>query len=85
VPVDKQFIKAVASNYLRDYIGGDEGVTPLMLAAGLGRAEFIRALLDAGANKNLHTKKHKMLALYFAARTSKPQCVQMLLGPRPEP
>jgi ankyrin repeat protein len=85
VPVDKQFIKAVASNYLRDYIGGDEGVTPLMLAAGLGRAEFIRTLLAAGADKNLHTKKHKMLALYFAARTSKPICVQLLLGRGPSP
>lgn len=82
-PCDKGFVAKVSSNYLRSYIIGDEGVTLLMLAAGLGRADSLRVLLDAGADKNRATPKFKMLALYFAARTQKPKCVQMLLGKGP--
>ena len=62
---------------------GDDGVTPLMLAAGLGKTEYVRALLEAGANKNLQTTRFKMLALYFAARTQKSRSVQLLLGRGP--
>jgi len=82
-PCDKEFVASVSSNYLRSYLVGDEGVTLLMLAAGLGKAEFLRELLDAGADKNRATPKFKMLALYFAARTQKPKCVQILLGKGP--
>lgn len=82
-PCDKSFVTQVTSNYLRSYLIGDEGVTLLMLAAGLGKAEYLRTLLEAGADKNRATPKHKMLALYFAARTQKPRCVQILLGRGP--
>ena len=83
LPVPKEFASAVTSSYLRDYVRSDEGVTPLMLAAGMGRLEYLRALLEAGANRNLQTKRHKMLALYFAARAKKSECVQALLGRGP--
>ncbi|MFN2507667.1 MAG: ankyrin repeat domain-containing protein [Chthoniobacterales bacterium] len=84
-PVDKEFIAFLPSNYLRSYVKGDEGITVLMLAAGLGRAEYVRALLDAGANRNRQTPRYKMLALYFAARAQKAKTVQMLLGRCPSP
>ncbi|MGI8820757.1 MAG: ankyrin repeat domain-containing protein [Chthoniobacterales bacterium] len=83
VPVEKRFAAAVESNYLRDYVRSDEGITPLMLAAGLGRLDSLRALLAAGAARNRQTSRHQMLALYFATRTNKPQCVQLLLGRGP--
>jgi len=82
---EKEFIALVKSKYLRLYIQEETGVNLLMLAAGLGKAEYVRALLDAGADRNHHTPREKMLPLYFAAWTENWQCVQMLLGGGPQP
>ncbi len=79
-PFDKELTALFSGNYLRHYVEEDQGVTVLMLAAGLGKADFVRALLDAGADRNRSTAQYKMLALYFAARTENWQCLQMLLG-----
>lgn len=81
---EKEFTALIKSKYLRNYVQED-GVNLLMLAAGLGKADYVRALLDAGADRNRHTPKEKMLPLYFAAWTENWQCVQMLLGGGPEP
>ena len=81
---EKEFLALIKSKYLRLYVQ-EEGVNLLMLAAGLGKTEYVRALLDAGADRNRQTSKHRMLALYFAAWTENWQCVQMLLGGGPEP
>jgi ankyrin repeat protein len=82
---EKEFTELLKSKYLRLYIQADGGVNILMLAAGLGKADYVRALLDAGANRNQHTTREKMLPLYFAAWTENWQCVQMLLGGGPQP
>jgi ankyrin repeat protein len=82
---EKDFMALVKSKYLRLYIQEETGVNLLMLAAGLGKPQYVRALLDAGADRNRHTPKEKMLPLYFAAWTENWQCVQMLLGGGPEP
>ena len=84
-PSEKQFTAKLPGNFVRSYVAGDQGVTVLMLAAGLGRVEYVRALLDAGADRNRQTARYKMLALYFAARTQKAKIVQMLLGRGPSP
>jgi ankyrin repeat protein len=81
---EKEFTALIKSKYLRNYVQED-GVNLLMLAAGLGQADYVRALLDAGADRNRHTPREKMLPLYFAAWTENWQCVQMLLGGGPEP
>src|SRR5204862_1807150 len=81
---EKEFLALIKSKYLRVYVQED-GVNLLMLAAGLGKADFVRALLDAGADRNRHTPREKMLPLYFAAWTENWQCVQMLLGGGPQP
>jgi ankyrin repeat protein len=81
---EKEFTALIKSKYLRAYVQED-GVNLLMLAAGLGKADYVRALLDAGADRNRHTPREKMLPLYFAAWTENWQCVQMLLGGGPEP
>ncbi|MDP9099448.1 MAG: ankyrin repeat domain-containing protein [Verrucomicrobiota bacterium] len=81
---EKEFTALIKSKYLRNYVQED-GVNLLMLAAGLGKADYVRALLDAGADRNRHTPHEKMLPLYFAAWTENWQCVQMLLGGGPEP
>jgi ankyrin repeat protein len=82
-PVPKEFVQAVGSTYLRSYVGGDQGITPLMLAAVHKRTDILRLLLASGADRNRQTAKHKMLALYFAARSRNPDAVQVLLGRGP--
>jgi hypothetical protein len=75
----------IKSRYLRLYIQEETGVNLLMLAAGLGKADYVHALLNAGADRSRHTPREKMLPLYFAAWTENWQCVQMLLGGGPGP
>ena len=82
---EKEFMELIKSKYLRLYIQEETGVNLLMLAAGLGKADYVHALLDAGADRNRHTPREKMLPLYFAAWTENWQCVQMLLGGGPQP
>jgi ankyrin repeat protein len=82
---EKEFIALLKSKYLRLYVQEETGVNLLMLAAGLGKADYVRALLDAGADRNRATPREKMLPLYFAAWTENWQCVQMLLGGGPMP
>ncbi len=82
-PSEKDFVAKLPSAILRDYVRGDEGVTVLMLAAGMGKSEYLRALIDAGAARFQATKRYKMLALYFAARARETRCVQILLGRGP--
>ena len=82
---DKDFLALLPSKSLRNYLSYDRGVTVLMLAAGLGQADYVRALLDAGADKNRKTERSKMLALYLAARTDEWRCTQILLGSGPPP
>ena len=85
VPHDKDFVAQIKPKYLRSFAISDQGITMLMIAAGLGREDFVRALLGAGAERNRFTLKHKMLALYFAARTDSWRCMQLLLGKGPSP
>jgi ankyrin repeat protein len=76
---------ALLPHKLSNYIDGDKEVTSLMLASGVGEIEYVRALLDAGADKNRATKKYRMIPLYIAAQTGKWQCAQILLGSGPPP
>ncbi len=82
---EKDFIATVASNFTRNYLEDDSGVTVLMLAAGLGREESVKALLAAGADRNRMTPKFKMIALYFATRSPNWLCAQTLIGSGPRP
>ena len=82
--LDTEFL-ALLPKRLGNYFDGDKGVTVLMLASGVGEPSYVRALLDAGADKNRTTKKYKMIPLYIAAETGKWQCAQVLLGSGPSP
>ena len=84
---DKDFLELLkSSRHLRNYVEEDKNVTLLMLAAGLGHTDYVRTLIDAGADRNRATGRYKMLALYFAAQSGYWRCTQILLGsgPRPE-
>ncbi len=84
-PCEKDFLRAIKSSYLRDYVEADSGTTPLMLAAGLGDVELVQALLAAGADRNRMTAHYKMLPLYFSTRTPSWRTTQLLLGSGPSP
>jgi ankyrin repeat protein len=82
---DKEFLALVSSKSLRGYIEEDKNVTVLMLAAGLGQENYLRALLHAGADRKRATARYKMLPLYIAAQTGHWRCTQILLGRGPSP
>jgi ankyrin repeat protein len=82
---DKEFLASIQSKMLRSYLEDDRGITVLMLAAALGKEEYLRALLDAGADRKRETSRNRMLALYFAAETQNWRCTQILLGSGPPP
>ena len=82
---DKEFLDSLPSKSFRNYIEDDRNVTCLMLAAGLGKTDYVRALLLAGADKNHSTGRYKMMPLYFAAELGHWQAAQLLLGSGPDP
>ena len=82
---DKEFLDGLPSKSFRNYIEDDRNVTCLMLAAGLGKIDYVRELLQAGAERNRSTGRYKMIALYFAAELGHWQAAQVLLGSAPDP
>jgi ankyrin repeat protein len=82
---DQDFLALLPSKAFRSYIEDDRGVTVLMLAAGLGQTEYLRALIEAGADRNRVTSRSKMVALDLAAETQNWRCTQILLGSGPPP
>ena len=82
---DKDFIALLPSKSLRSYVEDDRDLTVLMLAAGLGQGDYLRALIQAGANRNRLTSRNKMSALDIAAETGHWRAAQILLGGGPSP
>ena len=82
---DTEFLDSLPSKSFRNYIEDDRNVSCLMIAAGLGRTEYLRGLLQAGADKSRATGRYKMIALYFAAELGHWQASQVLLGSGPDP
>ena len=82
---DKNFLELLKSKRLRNDIEGDKNVTVLMLAAGLGRSDYVGALVEAGADRRRATTRYKALPLYVAAQNGYWRCAQILLGSGPPP
>jgi lipoprotein-anchoring transpeptidase ErfK/SrfK len=70
---------------LRSYVEGDHNITMLMLASGLGQVDYLRPLIDGGANRTRLTTRNKMSALDVAAETGHWRSAQILLGSGPAP
>jgi ankyrin repeat protein len=81
---DKDFL-ALLPNGLRSYVEDDRNVTMLMLAAGLGEVDYLRALIEAGGNRTRLSGRNKMSALDVAAETGQWRSAQILLGGGPPP
>ncbi|PYK66236.1 MAG: hypothetical protein DME50_06165 [Verrucomicrobia bacterium] len=75
----------LSSKSLSGYVEEDRNLTVAMLAAGLGQDDYLRALLNAGANRNRLTSRDKMSALDIAAETGHWRAAQILLGGGPSP
>ena len=82
---DNDFLALLPSKSLRSYIEEDRNLTVSMLAAGLGQGDYLRALIQAGANRNRLTSRNKMSALDIAAETGHWRAAQILLGGGPSP
>src|SRR5205809_3892074 len=80
---DKDFLAMLSSKSMRSYAEEDRNLNLLMLAAGLGQDDYLRALLEAGANRNRWTSRYKMSALDVAAETGHWRAAQLILGGGP--
>jgi len=64
-----------------DYLAKDAQITPLMLATLTRQPDFVRLLLQYGADKErLHTRRYHLYPLDFAARQGDVPMMQLLLG-----
>lgn len=85
-PAERDFLERVAPGTVRGYLAKEPGMTPLMLAAGLGRIDALRLLLENGARRGTATQsKYRLVALRFAAWAQSPECIQALLEGAPTP
>lgn len=84
-PCEPEFLRLLPPGFLRHYAEEDRGITLLMLAAGLGKTAFVKALLEAGASRLRPTARHRMLPVYFSSRTDDWRSTQLLLGAGPAP
>jgi len=82
---DKDFLALLSSKALRSYVEEDRNLSVVMLAAGLGQDDYLRVLLNAGANRNRLTSRDRMSALDIAAETGHWRAAQILLGGGPPP
>jgi ankyrin repeat protein len=82
---DKDFLAMLPSKSFSSYVEGDKGLTVLMLAAGLDREDYLRALLATGASRSQLTRRNKMSALDIASETGHWRSSQILLGGGPSP
>jgi ankyrin repeat protein len=83
-PGDKNFREWISSNYVRYYLDSTQGISVLMLAAGMKQTACVKLLLERGANKLASTKgKARLIALYFAAWSDDPETQQALISNAP--
>ncbi len=85
IPAEERFIDEVNEDKLEFYLRSEEGMNILMLAAGLGRLDFVRALLEKGADRSARTANYKMVPLSFAQQNNQTRVILLLLGKDPDP
>jgi ankyrin repeat protein len=85
-PAEPKLLEYVSTKFLRHYLTDEEGMTVLMIAAGMGNSEIVKLLLDKGAERGRATQsKHKLVALYFASWGEHADCIQALISNAPSP
>ena len=84
-PVERALARLVPDEGTRYYVQKEPGMTLLMLAAGMGKIDFVQMLLEHGAKRGLVSGHYRMAAIQFAARAKHPEVMQLLLGKSPRP
>jgi ankyrin repeat protein len=83
-PGDKAFRELLSSNYVKYYLDSTQGITMLMLAAGMKQSACVKLLLERGATRLAATRgKSRLIALYFAAWSDDPETIQALITGAP--
>jgi hypothetical protein len=83
-PPRAEFAARFRGNVLHYFVTVERGLTPLMLASGLGQRDMSRLLLENGADPHARTKRHKTFALWLAGKGRHVEIMQMLLGVKPD-
>jgi ankyrin repeat protein len=79
-PVSDTFHEIVDAKNLSYYLKRDRRFTPLMVAAGTGDGDVIRALLAGGASKGKYTRSWKRYPISFASSANHILAQQLLCG-----
>jgi lipoprotein-anchoring transpeptidase ErfK/SrfK len=82
---ERRFMDGIKPKFIRHYLIEDRGITVLMLAAGLDRAEIAKLLIERGARPGTPTLRHKKVALTFAAKAGSVDIMRALIGDCPSP
>ncbi len=83
-PPSKAFMELIEGDKLRFYLGEDSGFTPIMIAAGTGNHDAIKALIAHGASKGTTTTNWKRYPISIAAESKDIYAQQLLLGRDPQ-
>jgi len=78
-PPSPEFSRKFQDELLRYYVAKEPGFTGLMMASAMGRLEFVKQLLAAGAQPFKLTKRHKTFALWLAGKYQQIEIMQALL------
>lgn len=79
-PAPAEFVSRFTKDPLFYYTRRETGFTVLMLAAALGDTQVVGQLLQAGADKNKLSIRHKTFALYLAAKAGHIDVMRQLMG-----
>lgn len=83
IPAEKSFTQLLHGEMLPHYLATEPGMTPLMLAAGLGRTDMAQLLIEHGAKRGAETAKYKIAAVTFAAWADSAPTLLVLYGKSP--
>ncbi len=83
IPAEKEFVQCFKGKLLPHYLTEEKGMTPLMVAAGMGRADLVQMLVEHGARPGATTARYKIAPLIFAAWAKDVSSQLILLGRKP--
>ena len=83
LPADPAFVQSFRGSHLHYFVTVEQGLTPLMLAAGTGDPAMVELLMEQGASPSARTKRHKTFALWLAGKGGHVEVMQHLLGVAP--